>query len=1006
MKKELHLLTRWRKAQRVLLLLLGAIGVMIPASAQTQVYSNAFSSQSDFNTMTVLDANGDNSTWSYNNGGYAQYTYNSNNAANDWLFTPGITLEAGKTYQFVIDAWARSTSYKERLEVKMGTAANASGMTASVIASTEITSTSHVTLTNNTVTVASTGVYYFGIHAISDKDRWQLYVDNLLITDVTPAVPKPTNMMVSNVTHNSATATWTGNNDAQSYNLRYRKVLGYNQTFFESFETFPGNWTTVDSDGDGKNWTQFDPSTFPEGSFAAYDGTYTAMSRSWQNNTALTPDNWLISPQVELGGVLKYYVHDDGIGYPETYRIYVSTTGTDIASFTPVTGDMQSPNSADWVEQTVNLSAFEGQQGYIAFRQYNCTDQDFMLIDAVSIDGATYGDWVEVDGINSPYTITGLEAESNYVVQVQAVYGDGTSDWTNSVNFTTLAVPYVYPPVNLEAEGNASGTIEMNWEMPVICTEDFDDTATFPEFSLGGITSTEHSGTIGNWTLYDANEGAATYSIQNNTVPNLGSPMGWIVYALGYVNYPTHSGNQFMASFCVTSGATDHWLISPLLNGEEQTISFFARELTTQYGDETFEVLASSTDNSPASFTNVVSLSSSSTDWTEFTASLPAGTKYFAIRHTSDDIFALFVDDVTFIPAVSTLPIPDSFNIYLDGELVGSVNGDVMSYTIQNVAPGEHECSVTAVYDDLESDPATATAIVPVPQSMTLAALVANGEVGIRYTISESLLAVYGVGNKLWLKDDNKFANPASPAEGDQNYEIEEQGNPHALQAEYDQSNWIEVQLPEGVDASIFNGHMINAEAITGVLGDKTNPVMTGVTLTEGDIDDNSTDTGYEYNYYCTANFVGPQNGTIAGETYHFFFMTPKPQECAKVVWAQYDAANNQMVMPSTGNAHGFDGAVDVDLSLNNGTAPVDGTVYNFIAVIRTTESKDGGYKVYPLNISEAVITAVNDITSKTVAGVKYYNLAGIESDRPFEGVNIIVTTYTDGTTSATKVMK
>ena len=493
--------------------------------------------------------------------------------------------------------------------------------------------------------------------------------------------------------------------------------------------------------------------------------------------------------------------------------------------------------------------------------------------------------------------------------------------------------------------------------------------------------------------------------------------MGWMVFAPGsdqlttsfMTTYPPHSGDQFMASFCVTSGATDHWLISPLLSGEEQTISFYARELTTQYGDETFEVLASSTDNSPASFTSVASLSSNSTNWTECTATLPAGTKYFAIRHTSNDIFALYVDDVTFIPAdpnTSSLPAPDAFNIYLDGELVATVNGDVMTYTIPNVDPGQHECSVTAVYDGVESDPATATAIVPVPQSMTLAQLVADGEVGIRYTISEPLLAVYSVGNKLWLKDDNKFANPASPAEGDQNYEIEEIGNPHANQAEYDQSNWIEVQLPEGVDASIFNGHMINSEAIAGVLGDKTNPVMTGVTLTEGDIDDNSTDTGYEYNYYCTANFVGPQNGTIAGETYHFFFMTPKPQECAKVVWAQYDATHNKMVMPDAGNAHGFDGAVDVDLSLNNGTAPVDGTVYNFIAVIRTTESKDGGYKVYPLNISEAVITAVNDITSKTVAGVKYYNLAGIESDRPFEGVNIIVTTYTDGTTSATKVMK
>jgi hypothetical protein len=43
---------------------------------------------------------------------------------------------------------------------------------------------------------------------------------------------------------------------------------------------------------------------------------------------------------------------------------------------------------------------------------------------------------------------------------------------------------------------------------------------------------------------------------------------------------------------------------------------------------------------------------------------------------------------------------------------------------------------------------------------------------------------------------------------------------------------------------------------------------------------------------------------------------------------------------------------------------------------------------------------------SKTVAGVKYVNAAGIQSSKPFEGVNVVVTTYTDGTTSVAKQIK
>ena len=58
----------------------------------------------------------------------------------------------------------------------------------------------------------------------------------------------------------------------------------------------------------------------------------------------------------------------------------------------------------------------------------------------------------------------------------------------------------------------------------------------------------------------------------------------------------------------------------------------------------------------------------------------------------------------------------------------------------------------------------------------------------------------------------------------------------------------------------------------------------------------------------------------------------------------------------------------------------------------------------FPINV---IAVAVNDVNaSKAVAGVKYYNLAGVESDMPFDGVNVVVTTYTDGTKAASKVIK
>ena len=51
--------------------------------------------------------------------------------------------------------------------------------------------------------------------------------------------------------------------------------------------------------------------------------------------------------------------------------------------------------------------------------------------------------------------------------------------------------------------------------------------------------------------------------------------------------------------------------------------------------------------------------------------------------------------------------------------------------------------------------------------------------------------------------------------------------------------------------------------------------------------------------------------------------------------------------------------------------------------------------------------TAVTDVNAaKAVSSVKYYNAAGVASDNAFEGVNIVVTKYADGSQSVTKVVK
>ena len=264
---------------------------------------------------------------------------------------------------------------------------------------------------------------------------------------------------------------------------------------------------------------------------------------------------------------------------------------------------------------------------------------------------------------------------------------------------------------NLTAEEQTNG-YKVTWDAPSSTTEevteDFEDTSIFPPFDLGGITDEVHEGAFGDWKLYDGTGGARVYGFQNASFENMSEPHAWQVInpseaGLGSA-YTAPSGNQFLLSVCplASSGkAADHWLISPELAGDAQTIKFTARTITDQYGAETFEILVSKTDAKPESFTLVKSYSTEVVEWTEFTCDLPAGSKYFAIRHTSNDIFGIMIDDIVYTAGGGTV---EGYNVYVDEEFYSDVTDT--SIDLSDVSHGNHKISVTAVYaNGVESAP-------------------------------------------------------------------------------------------------------------------------------------------------------------------------------------------------------------------------------------------------------------------------------------------------------------
>lgn len=332
----------------------------------------------------------------------------------------------------------------------------------------------------------------------------------------------------------------------------------------------------------------------------------------------------------------------------------------------------------------------------------------------------------------------------------------------------------------------------------------------------------------------------------------------------------------------------------------------------------------------------------------------------------------------------------------------GNNNGDVL-YFAQKVAG--------AGYADF-------TTIVKTAEVTTLANLAENGAEGTAYQVNDEMVVAKKFQkagkNYIVVKDAAKAVrNFSAPAADDKFFNIN--GN---KQEEYAQNNWMLVSLPVELYNQVNENNTVTS--ITGTLDEKLNVAMTATNVVAGEAAD------FAPNTYCPINFMGESSVKGTNPAYtnsSYYFATPKANEYANVVWAVYDATDGAFHLPvpnGSVNVQEFKAAFNVDYSLNLVDNPelTSGAVYSFEALVKevavpTTDAKSTSdastkFVVYPLDLdANKVATGVNDVNSaKEVKGVSYFNMMGVESAQPFDGVNIMVTTYTDGTQSAAKVLR
>ncbi len=322
---------------------------------------------------------------------------------------------------------------------------------------------------------------------------------------------------------------------------------------------------------------------------------------------------------------------------------------------------------------------------------------------------------------NYTFNLTALQAwgnEETFMVKVVYNLDNYLSD-NESEPFTIEVVrPFLPAPTNLAATVNED-IVTFTWDAPEgievsseIVTEDFEGYTHGARTFGNWITKDE--ATFGDYGIIDIEDASGSnidfpYYLEEQAFMIFSPASAWLDIEEN-PQWAPHSGSKMAISICDyanTFGSNyrnNDWLISPQLDGNEQTISFYARTASATERKDYLEVRYSTTDTETSSFAlvsrDVIQLN---TEWTRYEVTLPEGTKYFALRNNSDMGTGVLLDDITYslggeAPALTLL----GYNLYCNGNLVNESLITGTSFDVANPEIGDY--TVKAVYQVGESE--------------------------------------------------------------------------------------------------------------------------------------------------------------------------------------------------------------------------------------------------------------------------------------------------------------
>ena len=442
------------------------------------------------------------------------------------------------------------------------------------------------------------------------------------------------------------------------------------------------DWTLIDADGDSHNWQL--PSTDGMG-HGGSNGILVSYSYDNASTSPLTPNNFLVSPRVIVpeSGEMLFHASAMDEAYPtEHFGVAVSTTVNDNPSaFTTLkewnlTAKDYGTRQGNWHVYSVDLSAYAGQEVYLAIRHFNCTDMFAICIDNVFVGNVNAGFYIGSDIVLDGQTVAenhfgthyllntnGFADGSNHTTTIRAHY-EGGATIENEYAWTYRTPDHFQgSPNGLHAESDGN-QVQLSWTLPEMNVP----------FPVEELYYDFADSTLMDLTLIDANNDGQNFRVY---------PYGGYNGGIGLRSWSWMAGMEELNP--------DNYIVTPRLtptaNGRITFMACDADMPGIAPDPEHFGVAVSTTGNTnPNDFTMIAEWNSTGT-YTEYSADLSAyaGQQiYVAIRHfnTTGECYYLCVDNihVTGIQAEVTRPAIGAL-VYANGELIATLEHGETSFT-------------------------------------------------------------------------------------------------------------------------------------------------------------------------------------------------------------------------------------------------------------------------------------------------------------------------------------